>query len=69
MNNENFVVAAPVAFEEFKQHKNNKQINEVEFVKGFAMLLNKKSLNNIYFDENIFLYLEKLISVKELEKI
>ena len=48
LNKENFVIAAPVAFEEFKQLKNNKQINEVEFVKGFAMLMNKKSLNNIY---------------------
>jgi len=69
LNKENFVIAAPVAFEEFKQLKNIKQINEVEFVKGFAMLLNKKSLNNIYFDENFFLYLEEVDLCKRLKKM
>ena len=68
MNKENFVIAAPVAFEEFKQLKNIKQINEVEFVKGFAMLLNKKSLNNIYFDENFFLYLEEIDLCKRIRE-
>ena len=68
LNNENFVIAAPVAFEEFKKSKNSKQINEVETVKGFAMLLNRKSLNNIYFDENIFLYLEEIDLCKRIRK-
>ena len=68
LNKENFVIAAPVAFEEFKQLKNIKQINEVEFVKGFAMLLNKKSLNNIYFDENFFLYLEEIDLCKRIRE-
>ena len=68
LNKENFVIAAPVAFEEFKKSKNNKQINEVEFVKGFAMLLNKKSLNNIYFDENFFLYLEEIDLCKRIRE-
>ena len=67
LNKENFVIAAPVAFEEFKQLENIKQINEVEFVKGFAMLLNKKSLNNIYFDEN-FLYLEEIDLCKRIRE-
>tara|TARA_Y100000590_G_scaffold465272_1_gene637094 strand:+ start:798 stop:1670 length:873 start_codon:yes stop_codon:yes gene_type:complete len=32
---------------------------KVDYVDGFAMLLNKKKFkNNIYFDENFFLYLE-----------
>ncbi len=68
LNKENFVIAAPIGFEEFKELKNNKQINEVEFVKGFAMLLNKKSLNNIYFDENIFLYLEEIDLCKRIRE-
>ncbi len=68
LNKENFVIAAPVAFEEFKQSKNYKQINEVEFVKGFAMLLHKKSLDNIHFDENIFLYLEEIDLCKRIRE-
>ena len=35
-------------------------IKEVNFVKGFAMLLNKKKMFGNTFDENIFLYLEEV---------
>ena len=68
LNKENFVIAAPVASEEFNQSKYNYQIKEVKFVKGFAMLLNKNSLKNIYFDENIFLYLEEIDLCKRIRK-
>ena len=37
-----------------------KGIKEVNFVKGFAMLLNKKKMFGNTFDENIFLYLEEV---------
>ena len=68
LNKENFVIAAPVESEEFNQSKYNYQIKEVKFVKGFAMLLNKNSLKNIYFDENIFLYLEEIDLCKRIRK-
>ncbi len=38
---------------------NGKEIIEVNYVKGFAMLLNKKYLFGNLFDENFFLYLEE----------
>ena len=69
----NFSILAPVeknflnyGFIDKKNNK-NKKLNsnnkedpfEVDFVDGFAMLLNKKKLEEIgYFDENIFMYLE-----------
>ena len=37
-----------------------KNIKEVNFVKGFAMLINKKKMFGNIFDENIFLYLEEV---------
>ena len=41
-----------------KKDFDNSQPFEVESVDGFSMLLNKKNLKDIYFDENFFLYLE-----------
>ena len=35
-------------------------VKEVNHVKGFAMLLNKKNMLGKYFDENFFLYLEEI---------
>lgn len=32
----------------------------VEYVKGFAMLIKKSKFKNFFFDENIFLYLEEI---------
>ena len=37
-----------------------KKILEVEDVKGFAMIINTQNINEILFDENIFLYLEEI---------
>jgi len=39
---------------------NSNDIKEVNHVKGFAMLLNKKKIFGKYFDENFFLYLEDI---------
>ena len=39
---------------------NKNDIEEVDHVKGFAMLLNKKNMFQIRFDENFFLYLEDI---------
>ena len=33
---------------------------EVDFVRGYAMILNREKMFNILFDENIFLYLEEI---------
>ena len=67
LSNEEFTIAAPVEKDEFKENLNNKNFNDVDFVKGFAMLLNKKLLRNHYFDENIFLYLEEIDLCKRVK--
>ena len=51
--------------------KSNKSVllTEVEYVKGFAMLLNKININKIgKFDEKIFLYLEEIDLCKRLKE-
>ena len=69
----NFSILSPMS------KKNNHDFNiasnykkstfEVEFVKGFAMLLNKKKIIKVgLFDENIFLYLEEIDLCKRLRK-
>ena len=66
---EDFSIAAPVDVKE----KNNfffgeKKIKDVEFVKGFAMVLDKKKFNMEFFDEKIFLYLEEIDLCKRAKK-
>ena len=42
-----------------KELNNQKEPFKVDFVDGFAMLINKKKFKDeVYFDENIFMYLE-----------
>ena len=67
LSGENFVIAAPIENEELNTLSNQKKFEEVDYVKGFAMLLNKKYLNNEYFDENFFLYLEEIDLCKRLK--
>jgi GT2 family glycosyltransferase len=40
---------------------------EVDFVRGFAMILNKKKMKNQFFDEKIFLYLEEIDLCKRVK--
>ena len=64
----NFTILAPLEknftnYGMFGQRILNKSLDEspfkVDFVDGFAMLLNKKQLKEkVYFDENFFMYLE-----------
>jgi GT2 family glycosyltransferase len=68
LSNEEFTIAAPVEKDEFSENLNKKNVTEVNFVKGFAMLLNKNLLRNDYFDENIFLYLEEIDLCKRVKK-
>ena len=61
-----FTILSPINtdlnFPNYKGHEKNEDIYlpfKVDYVDGFSMLLNKnKFSNNIYFDENFFLYLE-----------
>jgi len=67
---ENFAIAAPMEITNLKKknfgffHKNNSATIDnypfkVDYVDGFAMLINKSRFKkNIFFDENIFMYLE-----------
>ena len=64
--NDNFAILAPNSLDNYgyfskKNNNFNKEILEVDYVKGFAMLIN---LNKIkfkkIFDENFFLFLEEI---------
>ncbi|WP_440655705.1 glycosyltransferase family 2 protein [Candidatus Pelagibacter sp. HIMB1509] len=58
---ENFSIASVLENHDQKDSSfNGKEIIDVDYVKGFAMLLNKKYLFGISFDENFFLYLEEI---------
>ena len=65
----NFAIAAPMEITDFKKknygffNNNHSKINnrpfKVDYVDGFAMLINQSRFKkNIFFDENIFMYLE-----------
>lgn len=60
LSNKKFAIAAPNFKELYKEVKFKEDIFEVDEVKGFAMILNKKELEETYFDENFFLYLEEI---------
>ena len=67
ISNEKFVIAAPIENEELNLSSNQNDFEDVNYVKGFAMLLNKKYLKEEYFDENIFLYLEEIDLCKRVK--
>ena len=68
LKDELFTIAAPVDKNEVKEFNfNNRNLIEVEFVRGFAMLLNKKNFLKGFFDENIFLYLEEIDLCKRVK--
>ena len=71
LNNQNFAIAAPQIIETnkiYKQNKENSNIKKVDQVPGMAMILNKKKFNNVFFDENIFLYLEEIDLCKRMRE-
>ena len=54
----------------FSDHNNNlqKEIMEVDYVKGFAMLINLKKISFLkVFDENFFLFLEEIDLCKRIK--
>ena len=74
-NSKNLSILAPVSndinygfFGKFENFE-NKNYLKVDYVKGFAMLVNIKKIKSIgKFDENFFLYLEEIDLCKRLEK-
>ncbi len=68
-----FAIIGPAIQE--KEDKSNtilndeKNLREVEYVKGFAMFLNLKQFDDVgFFDENFFIYLEEIDLCKRLKK-
>ena len=71
----NFSIIAPLSqeknfgFFEKKNSKFNFGLLEVDYVKGFAMLINIKKIKKIgLFDKNFFLYLEEIDLCKRLKE-
>ena len=67
----NFGILAPISKNEKYQNFNidiDKNLKEVETVKGFAMFLNMKNFQKIgFFDSNFFLYFEEIDLCKKLQ--
>ena len=73
--NDNFAILAPNLLNNygyFSKQKNNLQneILEVDYVKGFAILINLKKIRfDEIFDENFFLFLEEIDLCKRIKNI
>jgi GT2 family glycosyltransferase len=73
--NDNFAILAPNLLNNygyFSKKKNNLQneILEVDYVKGFAILINLKKISfEEIFDENFFLFLEEIDLCKRIKNI
>ncbi len=67
-----FGIIAPISLNEKYNNFNineDKEIKEVDSVKGFAMFLNMKNLKQInFFDDNFFLYFEEIDLCRRLKK-
>jgi GT2 family glycosyltransferase len=72
---DDFTIIAPNLFNNygyFTRKKNNLQngLLEVDYVKGFAILINLKKINfNKIFDENFFLFLEEIDLCKRIKNL
>ena len=71
-NVKNFGIIAPISKDEIYTNfsiDNDKNLKEVESVKGFAMFLSMNNLKEIkFFDENFFLYFEEIDLCKRISK-
>ena len=71
-NLKDFGIIAPISENEKYNNfsiKNDKEIKEVDNVKGFAMFLNMKNLKLInFFDDNFFLYFEEIDLCRRLKE-
>ncbi len=69
IKNEEFSIAAPINVDEIGEFKfNQNKVLEVNYVKGFAMIMKTSEVINNLFDENIFLYLEEIDLCKRFKK-
>ena len=68
----NFGIIAPISKDEIYTNfsiDNDKNLKEVESVKGFAMFLSMNNLKEVkFFDENFFLYFEEIDLCKRIRK-
>ena len=68
----NFGIIAPISKDEIYTNftiENDKNLKEVESVKGFAMFLGMNNFKEIkFFDENFFLYFEEIDLCKRVRK-
>ena len=68
----NFGIIAPISKDEIYTNfsiDDDKNLKEVESVKGFAMFLSMNNLKEIkFFDENFFLYFEEIDLCKRIRK-
>ena len=72
--NNNFTIISPVTKpnnfgyfkDNFEQRIDNKKTIDVDFVKGFSMLIKRSKVN--YFDNSFFLYLEEIDLCKRVKK-
>ena len=71
-NIKNFGIIAPISKDEIYTNfsiDSDKNLKEVESVKGFAMFLSMNNLKEIkFFDENFFLYFEEIDLCKRIRK-
>ena len=72
----NFAIISPNLDNNYGYFKNRKEINishnllDVDYVKGFAMLLNLEKINKKkIFDENFFLFLEEIDFCKRIKNL
>jgi len=69
IKNEEFSIAAPINIDEIGKFKfNQNKVLEVNYVKGFAMIMKKSEVIKNLFDEKIFLYLEEIDLCKRFKK-
>jgi GT2 family glycosyltransferase len=71
-NIKNFGIIAPISKDEIYTNfsiDSDKNLKEIESVKGFAMFLSMNNLKEIkFFDENFFLYFEEIDLCKRIRK-
>ncbi len=67
INNNNFDIGAPINFNDKNNYDfKNKKVKEVDYVKGFAIIVKKNFFLQYKFDENFFLYLEEIDLCKRI---
>ena len=58
--NNDFWLLGPSSYQQNKSSPEAKEFIEVNNLKGFAIFLNMERFDNIFFDENFFLYFEEI---------